>query len=537
VSVKRTTSARRRAPEVTRGRRRFLLGAGAAAGASLIAPRVFGQAPALATAEAARPAVDQGAAVGDVTAERAIVWSRSDRPARMVVEWATSDSFQDARTVRGPAALDVSNFTARVDLQGLPPGQRIVYRVRFQDLSDLKTWSLPVSGSFKTAPAGRGDVTLAFTGDTCGQGWGINPEWGGLRLYETMRRDAPDLLVHLGDNIYADQPIKPEVTLDDGSVWKNLVTPAKSKVAETLDDYRGNYLYNLMDEKLRRFNAEVAQVSMWDDHEVRDNWYDERSLEKDPRYTVKSMPLLAARARRAFLEHLPLRWNAEDPERIYRSFSWGDSLEVFALDQRSYRGPNSENRQTVLDAKSSMFGAAQLDWLKRGLLASRSTWKVLAIDLPIGPVVPDYPQPWFEAVANGDPGAPLGRELEIADLLAFIKKQRIRNVVFITADVHYCAAHHFDPARARFTDFEPFWELIAGPAHAGTFGPNPLDPTFGPELRFLGIPEGMKPNRPPSAGFQFYGMLSVSAKTRALTAKLKDLAGATLWSMELPAAD
>ena len=117
--------------------------------------------------------------------------------------------------------------------------------------------------------------------------------------------------------------------------------------------------------------------------------------------------------------------------------------------------------------------------------------------MPIGVVVRDAPSN-FEAVANGDNGAPLGRELEIADLLRFIKQRRVRNVVWITGDVHYCAAHHYDPARARFTEFDPFWEFVAGPLHAGTFGPNELDATFGPEVRFVGIPPGMKPNRPPS---------------------------------------
>ena len=66
---------------------------------------------------------------------------------------------------------------------------------------------------------------------------------------------------------------------------------------------------------------------------------------------------------------------------------------------------------------------------------------------------------------------PRGRELEIADLLRFISDRRIRNVVWITGDVHYCAAHHYDPARAAFTEFDPFWEFVAGPLHAGTFGP------------------------------------------------------------------
>ena len=61
-----------------------------------------------------------------------------------------------------------------------------------------------------------------------------------------------------------------------------------------------------------------------------------------------------------------------------------------------------------------------------------------------------------------------------------------------------------------------------------------LDKTFGPEVKFVGIPPGMKPNRPPSDGFQFFGLLRASAKTRALTVELRDLAGKTLYSLELP---
>jgi alkaline phosphatase D len=124
----------------------------------------------------------------------------------------------------------------------------------------------------------------------------------------------------------------------------------------------------------------------------------------------------------------------------------------------------------------------------------------------------------------------------VADLLSFIKRRAIRNVIFLTADVHYCAALHYDPARARFGDFAPFWEFVAGPLHAGTFGPNALDPTFGPEAKYVGIPPGMKPNRPPSDGLQFFGTVTVSAKTRAATVALHNIAGKKLYAVELPAA-
>jgi alkaline phosphatase D len=476
-------------------------------------------------------------AAGDVTGDRALVWSRADRPARMFVEYSTTERFADVRRVPGPAALESTDLTARTVLTGLPGGQRIFYRVLFQDLADPRSWSDPVAGSFQTPDAAgqpTRDVTIAFSADTVGQGWGINPEWGGLRLYETMRRAEPDVFVHLGDTIYADQPLQPEVTLDDGTIWKNLVTPAKSKAAETLDEFRGNYQYNLLDEHMRAFNAGVAQVVIWDDHEVRDNWYLERDLSADTRYAVKSVPLLSARARQAFLEYNPVPFSGDDPERISRTVPYGPAVEIFALDLRSYRGANSGNLQTTLDASSSLLGAAQLARLKERLAASRATWKIIASDLPIGVIVRDFPS-YFEAVANAEDGAPAGRELEMADLLRFIRDRRIRNVVWITADVHYCAAHHYDPSRARFTDFEPFWEFVAGPLNAGTFGPNELDATFGPQVKFVGIPPGMKPNRPPSAGLQFFGTLRIDRRTRAMTARLHDLSGRAIFSVELEA--
>jgi alkaline phosphatase D len=512
--------------------RRDLLGSGLAL--SALAP--FERAPAIVQAETGRPQMKEGIASGDVTDGRGVVWSRTDRPARMLVEYSTTDKFENAWRRTGPAALESTDFTTRIVLTDLPSNQRIFYRVTFQDLADLRAFSVPLVGSFQTPPAAsaRRDITLAWSADTVGQGWGINPTWGGLRLYGAMRRVQPDVFVHCGDTIYADGVLQEQVKLDDGSIWTNVVTEAKSKVAQTVDDYRGNYKYNLIDEHMRAFNAEVPQIVIWDDHEVRDNWYETRDLTADERYQVKSMALLSARARQAFLEFNPIAPNAEDPQRIYRTVSYGPLLDIFALDLRSYRGANSDNRQPTLTPESSQFGSAQLASLKARLAGSRAAWKVIATDLPLALVVADNPGR-FEAFANGDAGPPLGRELEIADLLRFIRNRRIRNVVWITGDVHYCAAHHYHPTRAKFTEFHPFWEFVAGPLHAGTFGPNTLDPTFGPEAKFNGVPKGLKPNRPPSEGFQFFGTLKIDARTRAMTAGLHNLAGEQIYQIDLPA--
>ena len=514
-------------------RRRHFLQRTLAAPAVLAGLRAFRGAPAIVRAEGTRPVVTHGVSAGDVVPGRAIVWSRADRPARLVVEWDTTDAFRKPRRLVGPAATPDTGLTARLDLTGLPDGQRVFYRVLFQDLADAKAWSAPVTGSLRTPPRTRSDVTLAWSADTVGQGWGINPEWGGLRLYETMRKAAPDVFIHCGDTVYADQPVLPEVTLDDGTVWRNLVTPAKSKPADTLEDFRGAHLYNLMDENLRRFNAEVPTVALWDDHEVLDNWYPTEILSERDRHTVKSVATLSARASQAFFEHLPLRVDASEARRVYRSIPYGPSVEIFALDMRTYRSANSPNRQPAESAATVFLGDAQRTWLKGALKASRATWKVIASDMPLGLNVTDGPTD-FEAVANGDNGAPLGRELEIADLLAFMKRESVRNVVWITGDVHYSAAHHYDPARARFTDFDPFWEFVAGPLHAGTFGPGTLDTTFGPEVRFVGIPPGMKQNRPPSAGFQFFGTLHVDGRSQVLTAQIHDLGGKAVYTVDLP---
>jgi len=497
-----------------RDRREFLSTAMRAAGVVMFAPALIRQ-------DASRPAILYGTASGDVAGNRAIVWSRTDREARMLVDWSTTESFQKPRRVAGPATGPEADFTARVELTDLPAGQRIFYRVQFEDLSDSRNVSVPAAGSFQSAPRVPRDLAFAWSADTVGQGWGINVEWGGLRMYETMRRAEPDFFIHCGDTIYADVPIQSEVALADGTIWRNTVTPAKEKAAETLADFRGNYLYNLLDDNMRRFNAGIPQFVLWDDHEVHNNWYP----------STQRGRTLVSQARRAFLEYNPVRAALQSNSPIYRKASYGPQLEVFGLDLRSYRGANSDNRQPKRSAATALAGERQLNWLKRALQSSTSTWKVIASDLPIGLIVPDGPRA-FEAFANGD-GPVLGREHEVADLLRFIRQRNIRNVIWVTGDVHYAAAHHYHPDRAQFKDFNPFWEFVAGPLHAGTFGPSALDNTFGPELRFSGVPPGMKPNQPPSAGLQFFGFVRIAARTNVMTVDLRNLAGQTLYTMDL----
>jgi len=485
------------------------------------------------------PLMEQGIQIGDLAPGRAMIWSRADRASRMMVKYAFNDQFTDAVTIRGPYAMEETDFTARQDLTGLPEGKNVYVQVWFEDLTNDHNKSEPVSGHFHTIGK-RDDIRFVWGGDTAGQGWGINESFGGMKIYETMRQVEPQFFIQSGDSVYSDGPIPASKPAENGQIWTNLVTPEVSKVAETLNEFRGRYKYNLLDENLRRFNAEVPQIWQWDDHEVVNNWSDAKDLSTDNRYTEKNVPLLTARATKAFHEYAPLRpHDAEESERIYRKISYGKLLDVFVIDMRSYRGPNTANLQTQQSAETAFLGEAQLAWLKNELKHSDATWKVISADMPIGLNIGDDfdhnpPQRW-EAVANGNDGPAAGRELEMADLLSFIKHQHVNNIIWLTADVHYAAAHYYDPSKAQTKDFAPFWEFVAGPLNAGSFGPNTTDGTFGPQVVFTKAPPAGQVNLSPYAGLQFFGEVNIDKRSRALTVDLKDIDGAIVFSKTLPA--
>src|SRR5262249_24240831 len=90
-----------------------------------------------------------------------------------------------------------------------------------------------------------------------------------------------------------------------------------------------------------------------------------------------------------------------------------------------------------------------------------------------------------------------------------------------------------DPGRAQFTDFTPFWEFVAGPINAGTFGPGDIDRTFGPDVKYSSAPPGMKQNRPPTDGVQYFGLAKIDGASEVLTVSLNDLTGKTLHKVDV----
>jgi len=510
--------------------RRQFLRAGAAAGATVVA--LPGRAPAFVRS---RPQLTHGIQSGDVSGRTAVVWGRADRPSRMLVEVARTPRFSNSERIDGPLLTPEHDFSGKVLVDDLHPGRETFYRVTLQDLDDPGLLSAPLTGSFRTAPEDRRDVSFVWSGDLAGQGWGINPEIGGYRIFSAIERLDPDFFLNSGDTVYADGPLSASVALPGGRTWHNIVTPEKSKVAETLDEFRGQFAYNLLDENLRSMAASVAQVNQWDDHEVRNNWFPGQTIpDSDTRYTEKRIDVLAARSKQALFEWLPITPRQGDDEgRIYRKIAHGPLLDVFVVDMRTYKDANDSDLYG--DTQRGLLGLTQREWLKRELAASAATWKVVAIDLPLGLVVPDPNTGGIEGAAQGDAGGPLGRELEFAEILQTAHRDGVENMVFITADVHYTAAHHYDPSRAAIQDFTPFWEFVSGPLNAGAFGPNALDATFGPEAVFVKAPPA--PNTSPADGFQFFGHVAIDGHSGVMTVSLRDLDGNVVYSVDLPPAE
>ena len=254
-----------RAPLVSR--RRFLKTAAAAGTVGAVA------CPAISRA-GDRPQVSHGVQSGDVSTNSGVVWARADRPARMQVELATTDSFKDIRGGVFVDALPESDFTAKALHRGPAgrPGHFLPHPIS-------RTCRAPTilgepddrALSHRAGRPALGVVRLVGRHGRAGLG-----HRRGARRHAHLRDHAqkPAGLLHpLRRHIYADAPIAAEVKLPDGTLWKNIVTEEKSKPAETLAEFRGNFKYNLLDANLRAFNAEVPMFAQWDDHEVTNNWW------------------------------------------------------------------------------------------------------------------------------------------------------------------------------------------------------------------------------------------------------------------------
>ena len=488
----------------------------------------------LAGAPSAGAAFDAGVAAGEVTSTTAKVWTRADRAGTVTVRIGTRAS-RLRRAGRAPARA-THDDTVTIDLKRLKPDRRYFYRfVQGSQRSEV--------GRFRTAPrpSARKTIRFAWTGDADAQPAtaGGPPFWNRFEVYGRMARERNAFNVNMGDTIYSDSEV--------GSTHADGQFVPAAPPALTLADKWGKYKQNLGQAALRRLRASGAFFSHWDDHEfINDFSQAENGTE------------LYAAGVQAFRDYAPVRYSSQDG--LYRSFRWGRNLEVFFLDERSFRSAKAtaggvcNNPQTgapdlaptapqatrnvfaalipsfaqpvapaclaaIGDPNRTMLGARQLDRFTRAIQRSEATFKVVMNEVPIQQF---YALPYDRWE---------GYAAERARLLTFLR-DNVDNVIFLTTDDH---ANFVNDARLQTLE-------EGGPVDSGivdiTTGPVATE-SFAKEIDgATGIAGGgllitrafFKPAPPNGVGMTCaspdtfsYGQVQVTA--RRLTVRLKDANG------------
>ena len=469
-----------------------------------------------------KPVLTHGIASGDVTPESAVIWARANAAAWLQVEYAEDAGFSQPTSVAPTQTLPAADYTATVTLNDLTPDTRYYYRVWVSDAKDRPRpdQSRLAVGTFQTAPSAstsassRRAVSFVFGADLGGQGFCRHPEQG-YAIFEAMLALKPDFFVANGDMIYADnacpaeRPLQPgeEVLLNVPGDFPGVADPNVDW--ENLDQLRDvfwrHWRYNRADSAFQHFLQAVPMYVQWDDHEVINDFGAGWSYWNPQNTHRRGYQNLVRIGREATFLYAPISRHPDEPNRIYRSFRWGQDLELFLLDARSYRSRN--DLPDTPDHHKTLLGTAQLAWLKQGLAESTASWKVVSSDVPLsiptgsnpdvfgrdgwanGPEPEPQITPQHEPESGAESGfaAQTGFEREMLDLMHALDAADIKNLVFVTTDVHFAATLRYAVDADGDGDMLHFHEFVTGPLRAISLPANiqaELDPTLTPTLLY-----------------------------------------------------
>jgi len=459
------------------------------------------------------PVITHGIASGDVTNHSAIIWSKTNRNALMTVSYATNQDFKNPFTIpqssnnsakTGLEANNSTDFTGHLKLENLKPDTLYYYKVRFSDPQNTSIVS-PYSliGSFRTAPDSnttKALVSFVVGGDLGGQEYCRRAELSrGYPIFGVIKALSPDFFIFNGDQIYADNTCTaggPVNVTGWHNVLGNYSSVADDKVNwndqnQIQQVFDSHWEYNRADPFLKSLLQNTSIYSQADDHEVLNNYggswkyYNEAYKNRTGYSNVVNGGL------NAFFNFSPMAVfknntnnnddnnNTISQHKIYRSFNWGKDLDLFILDAHSFRSrhdsPNSANK--------TLLGKDQLRWLEEGLLNSKTTWKVISDDDPI--TIPSCDEKESLHTPRGcDNWATDGKikwsfAAERDEFMRFLDNNNIKNVIFVTTDVHFPANIMINEDPNHDGRKLTVYELVSGPLSAGpTEQPGKLDPTI-----------------------------------------------------------
>lgn len=455
-----------------------------------------------------------GPSIGEVHENSATIWYRSDQDLAPVISyWETRLSKDEASAI----AIQVdpqADYTSLTKLNNLAPDTNYTFEVG------------SLQGSFKTP--GSSSCSFVFGSCVGGQGYGRNApgheDGEGFPIFKRIQEAKPDFFLFNGDTIYADDVIKSQ-SVNPWNKGDKFYTPngvSEMPACKDLKSLRDRYKYHLEDPTLAKLLRHVPVYASWDDHEVLDN-FGQEILRK------QGLGQLFDDGRQAFLEYWPIQRTKEDPNRMYRSFSWGPHVEVFLLDSRSHRDVHEQRGDNKTPTMRYILGDVQLQWLLDGLASSKSTWKFVASSIPLS-FPTGYPTPevdGYDGWSDGKWDHIGGPEAELLKVFEHIRDKSVENVVFLSGDVHFPFALSYDP----FHSGGPlFHEVAATPFHALCLPPPESGPdnTFNPTVLYQEGSFGSK-------NFNF-GQVNIASDGR-FTFHIRDREGVSLFTLKLaPAA-
>jgi len=310
--------------------------------------------------------------------------------------------------------------SVHVDIDGLESDRAYHYRFVVGDAVSqvARARTLPAAGSALS------HFRIAFA--SC-----QNYEHGYFSAYRQMLKDAPDLVLFLGDYIYENQ-------WGDNPIRRHI-----GGEANTLAGYRVRHAQYKLDADLQRMHRAGAWVFTWDDHEVDNDYANDTSENLDPQFLLRR-----SAAYQAYFEHLPLprRMRPSGNEmRTYTHFDVGDLLRIYLLDDRQYRTPQPcppQNRHgsrtldrcdDLAQPSQTMLGSMQEDWLSGAFQQSSARWNLIGQQTILTPV-DESPGPDRGVWTDGWDGYPLARQ----KLMDAMLDAQLRNPVIAGGDLH-CA--------------------------------------------------------------------------------------------------
>jgi alkaline phosphatase D len=440
--------------------------------------------------------ITDGIASGDVTESSAIIWSRANMQCMMHVQYDTNLSFSHAKS-KTLLVDSMTDFAGQVKVDSLSPDTVYHYRVWFsptynkssiEPLSTSTAISNSIIGSFRTAPDHLTSKSVSFVvgGDLGGQNYCRRVGGIGYPIFSIMQSLSPDFFIFNGDQIYGDNACS---TNGPSNVtgWTNMegnfpgVTDSKvnwTNQTQLQDIYNKHWKYNRADPHLQSLLSNTSMYSQADDHEVVNDYGGKWSYWTNATKGRTGFPKVVKAGIEAFFNFSPIDRNKGEPDRIYRSFSWGKDLDLFIVDMHSYRSRNDlpdtpQNNKTLL-------GSDQLQWLEKSLLNSSATWKIISGDVPSS--IPNC----FNKELGCDNWATNGTSStfektftrERSAFLKFLDDHNIKNVVIVATDVHFptnIVVEH-DPNHDGHKLI--YYELVSGPLSAIPLKANPVDQTI-----------------------------------------------------------